>query len=284
MSVRDHYTEDQIFVHQISKEDRDLILEYNLVEKREVPKVDFLGVKIDNISSRNELVVKILDLVDQKGVHYIHGVDPLKIMLIRNHVRYKRIFNKASLIFAAAGGMKWASQRMHQPLDEWVNYISLIVDLVRLSEVKQLPIYFLGSRPAVIERAFFNLKKSFPNMRVVGRHTGIFDPQREKDVIEAIRKTSPKILMVGMGYPKELDWIERNRKEFHDTVIISVGGSFDLISGKIKKAPDFFQNRGLTWLYRTIIRPYQVLRVWYLIKFVTLVYFINLFRKPNRKK
>lgn len=284
MGVRDHYSDEQILVHQVSKEDRDLILEYNIIEDREIPRVDFLGVKIDNFHSRNELVFKILNLIDKKGIHYIHGLDPYKVMRIRRHITYKRIFNKAAYVFSAAGGMKWASRKMHDPLDEWINHISLIVDLVRLSEVKPISIYFLGSKPAIIERSFFNLKKSFPQMRVVGRHTGFFDKQREQDVIEAIRKTSPDILLVGLGFPFEIDWIEKNRKQFKDVVIISVGSSFDIISGLRKKAPDYFQNRGLTWIYRIFSRPYRLLAWLRMLHYVLLVYFRHFFRKKKSKR
>lgn len=282
MNVRDRYSEDQIIVHQVSKEDQDLILEYNLVEKREIPKVNFLRIRIDNFASRNELVVKIMDLADGSGNYQIFGVDPFRIMHIRNKVTLRRILNKAKYVFSAGGGIRWASRKMHNPIETWVNPISLIVDLVRLSEVKKLPIFFLGGRSEIIERAYFNLKKSFPKMRIVGRHTGFFNSEREKDVIEVIRKTSPKILFVGMSYPKDLEWIDRNRKHFNNITMISVGHSFDVISGKIKRAPDYFQNRGLVWFYQILSRPYRILAWLKLLYFGLLTYFYHFFR--SRKK
>jgi N-acetylglucosaminyldiphosphoundecaprenol N-acetyl-beta-D-mannosaminyltransferase len=147
-----------------------------------------------------------------------------------------------------------------------------------------LPIFFLGGRPSVTEGSYFNLKKSFPEMKVVGRHTGYFDNNREKAVLQAIRKTSPKVLLVGLGYPKELEWIRRNQKQLENMVVIGVGGSFDIMSGKAKKAPDFFQNRGLTWLYRIITRPYRLLAWWRMFLFYLFTLFFHLFKKPNKKQ
>ncbi len=287
MEVRDKYSEDQIVIHQVSKEDKDLILEYNLVEKRDIPKVDVYGVKIDNFLSRNELVLRILDLAEKPGVKIVYAMDPHKIMHVKGNTSLRRMVNKADIVYAAASGIRWVSRMIYRPVEEWVNQISLIVDLVRLSEVKNLPIFFLGGKPGIIESCYFNLRKSFPEMQVVGRHTGYFDPVREKAVLEAIRKTSPKILMVGLGYPLELSWINKNKKNFENMVIIGVGSSFDIISGKVKKAPDYFQNNGLTWLYRIISRPYRLIAWMRMILFFVKAVFIHIFQKPaslRRKK
>jgi N-acetylglucosaminyldiphosphoundecaprenol N-acetyl-beta-D-mannosaminyltransferase len=121
-------------------------------------------------------------------------------------------------------------------------------------------------------------------MRVVGRHTGYFSNEREKDVIEVIRKTSPRILFIGMDYPKDLVWIDKNRKHFTNTVIIAIDYNFDIISGKIKKAPDYFQNRGFTWFYQILSRPYRIISWWLLFKFVLLTYFYHFFGKKKSKK
>jgi N-acetylglucosaminyldiphosphoundecaprenol N-acetyl-beta-D-mannosaminyltransferase len=113
----------------------------------------------------------------------------------------------------------------------------------------------------------------------VGRHGGYFDADREKSVIEAIRKSEANIVFVGLGFPKEDKWINTIRHEFKNTVFISVGGSFDTISGEIRKAPNYFMENGLDWFYRIITKPWRYLRLLRLALFFLSVIFRRLFKR-----
>jgi len=146
------------------------------------------------------------------------------------------------------------------------------MDLVRISEIKDYTIFIVGGKPETAEKAFLNIKKSFPDVRIVGRHGGYFTPEREKSVVEAIRKSQANIVFVGLGFPREEKWIYKIKNEFKDVVFVSVGGSIDIISGDIKKAPAFFMERGMDWFYRIITRPWRIGRLLRLTYFY--VYFI----------
>ncbi|HPX92005.1 MAG TPA: WecB/TagA/CpsF family glycosyltransferase, partial [Spirochaetota bacterium] len=97
--------------------------------------------------------------------------------------------------------------------------------------------------------------------------------------IEAIRKSEANIILVGLGFPKEDKWINSIRHEFKNAVLISVGGSFDTISGTIKKAPDYFMENGLDWFYRIVTRPWRYLRLLRLSLFFLNVIFTKIFKK-----
>ncbi len=153
------------------------------------------------------------------------------------------------------------------------------MELVRLAEIKEYTIFLVGGKPETAERAFFNIKKSFPNIRIVGRHGGFFDAEREKSVIEAIRKSEADIVFVGLGFPKEDRWIYNIKKEFKNTVFISVGGSLDTISGDTRKAPPYFMERGLDWFYRIITRPWRAGRLFRVGLFFISVIFRKIFSK-----
>ena len=242
------------------KEDRDLILEYNQVTLDDATVTNVLGIGVDNITG-TQAVVKVIKMIESGGVHHIMLLNPYKIHRIKSNTDLKVISSKSSMQIACGSGIKWAARVLGSPLKERIPTLSFIMDLVRISEIKEYTIFLVGGKPEIAERAFFNIKKSFPKIRIVGRHGGYFSHEREKSVIEAIRKSEPNIILVGMGFPKEDKWIYKVRAEFKNAVFISVGGSIDIISGEIKKAPPFFMKRGLEWFYRIITRPWRLGRL-----------------------
>jgi len=168
---------------------------------------------------------------------------------------------------ATGSGVRWASRVLKNPLKETISLLSFMMDIVRIAEIKEFSIFLVGGKPEVVEQAFFNIRKSFPKIRIVGRHGGYFSPDREKSVVEAMRKSEANIIFAGLGFPKEDKWIHKIRGEFKNTVFISVGGCIDIISGQVKKAPAFFMSRNLDWFYRIITKP------WRLGRFLRVVFF-----------
>ncbi|HMV43012.1 MAG TPA: WecB/TagA/CpsF family glycosyltransferase, partial [Leptospiraceae bacterium] len=146
-------------------------------------------------------------------------------------------------------------------------------------------LFFLGSKEDIIERLFFNLIRHFPEIRIVGRHSGYLNDARELMVKEAIRKTNPDIIIIGMDFPRQEVWIENNTGYFGKSIVIGVWGNLDTLSGQIKKAPDYFQLRGLTWLWRIFVRPYRLDKIYNTIQFYSSILLENwkLKREANNK-
>lgn len=251
------------------KEERDLILEYNQVSLDDASIVNILGIGVDNIT-RAQAVVKVMNMIKEGGVHHIVPMNPYKIMKTRSSVDLSVLINKADIHLPSGGGLMWAARKLKKPLKEQILLLSFMMDLVRISEIKEYPIFIVGGKPEVAEMAFANIRKSFPKIRIVGRHGGYFNKDREKAVVEAMRKSEAAIFFVGLGFPKEDRWIQKIRKDFTKGVFISVGGSIDIVSGSIKKAPSYFMERGLDWFYRIITKPWRIDRlfrtIWFFIK------------------
>jgi N-acetylglucosaminyldiphosphoundecaprenol N-acetyl-beta-D-mannosaminyltransferase len=248
------------------KEDRDLVLEYNLITLDDINKVNILGVGVDNVS-RAQAVVKVMKMIESGGVFHVINLNPYKIVRIRSNDDLKLITETSNMLLSSGAGINWAAKFLKTPLKERVPLLSFMMDIVRLAEIKDYTIFLVGARPEIVEKAFFNIRKSFPKIRIVGRHGGYFDDTREKSVIEAMRKSEANIVFVGFGFPKEDMWIHSIKNEFKNTVFISVGGSLDVISGDIKKAPVYFMNTGLDWFYRIITKPWRIGRFFRVILF-----------------
>jgi len=260
------------------KEERDLILEYNQVDLKDANIINIQKIGIDNITSK-QAIVKVLKMIEEGGVHHIMSLNPYKIQRIKSNNDLRLISNTADMHIASGSGILWASRMLKTPLKEQIPLLSFLMDIIRIAEIKEYSIFMVGAKPEIIETAFGNIKKSFPKIRIVGRHGGYFSPEREKSVIEAIRKSQANIVFVGLGFPKEEKWIYKIKNEFQNTIFIGVGGSIDIISGMIKKAPGNFMQNGSDWFYRIITRPWRVGRLLRIVLFFISAIFKRIFSK-----
>ena len=153
---------------------------------------------------------------------------------------------------------------------------------------KRYSLYLLGSYPGVASEAALNLTKKYPGIKIAGTHHGYFgcedsqncenvksgnnDKNKEEEEITAeIKEKRPDILLVGMGVPKQEKWISKNLDKLDVPVCMGVGGSFDVLSGRIPRAPLWMQRHGMEWIYRSIKQPNRIFRVFALFYFIWLV-------------
>jgi N-acetylglucosaminyldiphosphoundecaprenol N-acetyl-beta-D-mannosaminyltransferase len=115
-----------------------------------------------------------------------------------------------------------------------------------------------------------NMRNEYPGCRIVGCRDGFFTPYDEVDIVAEIREARPDILCVALGIPKQEKWISRHRLDLMVPVAIGVGGTLDVLSGQVKRAPKFIQTLSLEWLYRLVKNPRKIGKVLLLPRFVLL--------------
>lgn len=266
-----------------AREDRDYLLDYKSIDLSSLERVDLLDVPVDNVN-RDEAVARIMDMVERKdGPHFVFFADPIKLMQIRPGKKLSFIARDSSMILADGAGLPWAASKLGGPLKERIPMIAFLMDVIRLSVKREFTIYLLGSRMEYLEKVFLNLTRSFPGVRIIGRQGGYFNQERGERIKESLRKSSPDIIFVGMGFPIQELWTRDNIQSLSKAVVIGVDGAFDILSGMERKAPDYFQVRGLTWLWRTFIRPMNLIRWFAMIGFYLRTVFRG-FKVSRRKK
>lgn len=275
-------------------EERDTLLVYKSIDLNQLKKIDLLGVPVDNVT-RDEAMAKVLDFLEKKDkVRFVLFVDPLKLMRIRPKKKYSK-FLESDLIIAEGKGLKWAAKKLGYQLKERISIISFLMDLFRLAHKCDYTIYFLGSKPEYVEKVYNNISRNLPGIRIIGRQSGYFTKEWEEKIKESMRKSSPDIVLVGMGFPKQEKWIRdnldvftykdpKNPKNVKHSLVIGIDNAFDILSGN-RIVPEFFQVRGLQWLWRLLTKPYRIDRWFYFFKFYLLVYWKSLFvRKRSGNK
>lgn len=225
-------------------------------------KVQILGVGISNVTMEQALG-KANAMLEGKG-HMIFTPNPEIIMLAQQDGEFKKILNEADLLLADGIGVVIGSKILRKPLPERVAGFDFAC---RLFE-RDAGFYLFGAKPGVAEAAAEKLKGQGVN--VVGTHHGYFDD--DEDIIADINEKNPDVVLVCLGAPKQEKWIYNNRHKMNAAIYIGVGGTLDVLSGNVKRAPVIVQKMYLEWLYRGLSDLSRVGRLMAIPKFLIRLY------------
>ena len=146
-------------------------------------------------------------------------------------------------------------------------------DICKLCNVNNLKVFLYGGKEGIARKVKKTLNKKYPKIKVVGALNGYLDDQ---EVLEQIKKAEPNVLFIALGTPLQENFIVNNKKELSKLkIIMPVGGTFDVISGSVKRAPDKIIKLNLEWVYRMIIEPRRILINLKVFKYLLLVIFRN---------
>jgi N-acetylglucosaminyldiphosphoundecaprenol N-acetyl-beta-D-mannosaminyltransferase len=178
------------------------------------------------------------------------------VMNAQRDARFRAIVDRAAMSLCDTIGILLASRTRRGPLRERVTGVDLIEPLVaRSAERDDLRIYFFGGAPGVAERAAAALIGRHPGARIVGIRDGYFAPLQSATIAASIASSKANIVLVGLGSPKQEYWMDEFLPATKCGVGIGIGGSFDVLAGKVERAPRIWQQLGLEWLHRLIREP-----------------------------
>jgi len=223
--------------------------------------VALFGMPITNVTMA-EAVARIEAYIASGKTHQIATAN---LDFARNSLRdayIQGIICECSMVLPDGAPMLWASRMFRAALRERVTGVDLIPELARLSQENGYGIFFLGSTEESSEAAAKVLTRRFPKVRIVGRHCPPVAPLHEMDhdqVLRLIEQSQARIVFVGFGNPKQEIWIHRHRDRLPPAVYIGIGGSLDMISGKLKRAPLWVRKLQLEWLFRMAQEPLRLM-------------------------
>ncbi len=152
-------------------------------------------------------------------------------------------------------------------IKERVAGFDLMIKFLEYADNHQKSAFFYGAKPDVLVEALANIRQQYPHLKIVGGIDG-YTSLAEEEVVGEINKVKPDFLFIAMGFPRQEQWLAHNLSRLDATILQDVGGSFDVLSGQVKRAPNFFLNLHLEWLYRSISNPTRFGRIFQLPVFV----------------
>jgi len=235
--------------------------------------IKILNTHIHNYSMSETLELIKEAIANNKQIHHV-VVNAGKIVSMQNDLQLRQSVNDSDLINADGQAVVWASKILNKPLKERVAGIDLMENILELANNNKYKIFFLGAKEEIVKAVIEKYTKQFSKDIIAGYRNGYFNKEDETKIATEISKSGANILFVAISSPTKENFLYNNKKLLKNVnFIMGVGGSFDVVSGKVKRAPVWMQNSGLEWFYRFIQEPK---RMWkrYLIgnsKFIYLV-------------
>jgi len=233
-------------------------------------KVKIQGLKLHEAGM--EATLRCLEAFILKGEpHLVVTLSSEMLITGQKNTEFKEVVNSASLVVADSEGVRYLGCKKGLNLPERVSGIDIVKKFMPLCEEKGYRIFLLGGEPGVAETASRKLKERYPQLKIVGTRHGYFsEPEL---VAAAIKETDPQLLLIGMGSPRQEIWFHQNMDKLGPAVGIGVGGSLDVLAGKVERAPRFYINLKLEWLYRLLKEPKRFSRVLPLFKLPFMMWF-----------
>lgn len=236
-------------------------------------KFHFSDLPIDNLSFVDTLNLIDHSIESNKSIT-LTDINAGKIIQIREDEILKKYVLQSDVIQADGQSVIWASKILGNPLKERVAGIDLIPEIIQIANKKNKKVYFLGAKNEVVREVVRKFKDKYGENIIAGYRDGYFDHDNSSEIANEIVSKDASILLVGMTSPLQEKFLFENKEILQKVNFkMGVGGSFDVIAGKVKRAPVWMQKYGLEWFYRFMQEPK---RMWkrYLIgntKFILLV-------------
>lgn len=231
---------------------------------------EVLDVEIAAVTME-EAVALCASMAESGRPHFIATANAEMLMMAKRDAGLKRILRECDLVLPDGAGILWAGEQLGTPFPERVTGADLSDRLLRLAREKEWPVYFLGGAPGVAREAADRYMEKHGKFLLAGVHDGYFDEEEEKKIIREIRDNGTRLLLVGMGVPKQENWLCRHRVELGPVLGMGIGGVFDIMAGRLTRAPLWMQRHRLEWAYRLFLQPSRIGRMTALPKYMLAV-------------
>jgi N-acetylglucosaminyldiphosphoundecaprenol N-acetyl-beta-D-mannosaminyltransferase len=222
-----------------------------------------LGVRVDRVSQ-----LQVIDIIDQLialrrssgntlPCQQIVTVNTEFVMAAQKNSEFRQTINSAALTVADGIGVVWATRFVGFPTPERITGTDTLVALAKRCAEKGYRLYLLGAAPGIAEQASVCLQSLAPGLQIAGTFAGSPAAAEEDAIIEHIHAAKADILCVAYGAPEQDLWIYRNLSRLPAAIAMGVGGAYDFLSGRQRRAPQAMQRMGLEWLYRLYREPWR---------------------------
>ena len=225
----------------------------------DVEAVRLFGMPVHPVTMRQALDIADAAIARRERLR-IGVVNAAKVVNMHRNPELGEDVTSSDLILADGIAVVWASRMLGHALPERVPGIDLMMGMLRRGNEHGYRIYCLGATDEVLRKVVERIGSDYPNVVLAGWHHGYFSQNEEAPLADLIAAARPDILLVAMTSPKKEKFLARWGAHIAAPVCHGVGGSFDVLAGKVQRAPESWQRLGLEWLYRLKQEPSRLWR------------------------
>jgi N-acetylglucosaminyldiphosphoundecaprenol N-acetyl-beta-D-mannosaminyltransferase len=220
--------------------------------KRGATRVPLFGVEVDALSF-DATLDRIFELVESGALVQHVVLNAAKVVQMTRDAELRRIIASCALVNADGQSVVWASRVLGRPLPERVTGIDLFAAIVARAASSGHRLYFLGATDEVLALMIHKLRADYPGLVVAGYRNGYWSDDEE--VVEAVRSAKPDFLFLAVPSPRKEYWLNQHLQSLQVPFVMGVGGTFDVMAGRVGRAPAWLQRIGCEWVYRVAQEP-----------------------------
>lgn len=217
-------------------------------------RIKFFSVNLDLYSMQETLGEISYYIKNRTPIQHV-VVNVSKLVYAQKDEQLRNIINACPIINVDGAGVILGAKMLGINIPHRVTGIDLMEELIKYSSENGYRVYFFGATEEVNRAVVEHYVEKYPNLQIAGRRNGYYTEQDEKGIVEEMKNSNADILFVAMGSPKKEIFLGKYSKDLNIPFTMGVGGSFDVVTGKVKRAPIWVQNMNSEWLYRLIQEP-----------------------------
>ncbi|MBS1509702.1 MAG: WecB/TagA/CpsF family glycosyltransferase [Bacteroidetes bacterium] len=217
-------------------------------------RIEICNIPVDDYTMQETIQLIDKAIAENRPIHHV-VINAAKVVNAQKDAALKESIVDCDIINADGQAIVWASRFLGRPLPERVAGIDIMANLVKLASEKNYRIFFLGAKENVVKDVVDTYTQQYGSGIIAGYRNGYFTKEEEADVAKQIADSGASILFVAMSSPKKEIFLNTYKHLIKTPFIMGVGGSFDVVSGLVKRAPVWMQKAGLEWFYRVLQEP-----------------------------
>ncbi len=216
-------------------------------------KIQVMGVGVTPFDGYEHATSTIDRAIQVRNKTFIAAINPEKLYAAHYDAELRTILNRPEICLCDGIGAALAVRVLFGLRIPRITGVSLFFEIIKLAAKKQQRVFLLGGEADVNALAVEKLVAEYPSLILAGNHHGYFEDSN--DIVELINSSNADIVFVAMGSPKQELWITEHREQISAPICMGIGGTLDVVSGRVKWAPAFFRKTGTEWLYRLVSEP-----------------------------
>jgi N-acetylglucosaminyldiphosphoundecaprenol N-acetyl-beta-D-mannosaminyltransferase len=249
-------------------------------ERSQPGRISMMGCQIDNLTME-ETLERVGEFIADGTPHQHVVVNVDKMVKAARDPELRRIINDCALINVDGMPVVWASRLLGKPLKERVAGVDLFQALMERAAERGWRVFLLGAQESVLQSVRARYERELPALQIAGMRNCYWSPEEEVGVVEQIAEAKADLLFVAISSPKKERFLGAYQARMRVPFAMGVGGTFDVVAGKVKRAPVWMQRSGLEWFYRFLQEPRRMAHRYFV---EDMAFFPLLFREWRRTR
>ncbi|MBO4858604.1 MAG: WecB/TagA/CpsF family glycosyltransferase [Treponema sp.] len=243
-----------------------------------IQRINLIGVPVD-ICRPEEMENEILELLAKPGTKQIIFLSIWDLLKARRRGDFSECVKNADLILPVSKSILKGAKFLKKDVPVRYNQFKAIIQILSILDSHYKTLYMLGSHKTTLQKAEANVRATFPGLRIVGRYVGYYSKQVEPDIVQAVFKAQPSLVLLSDGIKEKNCWPYRRRNQFSSSIFLYYTDTFGIFSERIKRIREKTFDKGNEIFVEILHNPFKIFLIFPYISYLFILLWTKLFKR-----